>query len=235
MKLGAIGVAMTLAFLPMTASAIIIDFEGEQSDALQTVPLTSFTEDGLTFDLTFTGPNAGPAIFDTTCSDFGAPGAGAACNGDDDLLPIAGQPVSAVDFNGGIAGNVLILQESGSAIPDDQAPGGTITFTSNAANPAFFLNSFWAIDDGMFTIMAGGESASVNNGSGAAAENAEGQAIFTTPVLINPGESFTLTFSGSGAIDNLSVTPVPVPPAALLLVGALGGLAVMRRKRRSES
>ncbi|MEO1274201.1 MAG: VPLPA-CTERM sorting domain-containing protein [Pseudomonadota bacterium] len=144
-------------------------------------------------------------------------------------------PDSAVDFNDGVAGNVLILQETGSDVPDDQAPGGTIVFSSALSNPAFFLNSFWAIDDGLFTIMAGGESASVNNGSGPSAENVEGQAVFSTPVLINPGESFTLTFSGSGAIDNLSISEVPVPPAALLLLGALGGFAVIRRKRRGDA
>jgi hypothetical protein len=39
--------------------------------------------------------------------------------------------------------------------------------------------------------------------------------------------------SYGGFIDNVSVAPVPVPAAGLLLVGALGGLAALRRRRAS--
>jgi hypothetical protein len=36
-----------------------------------------------------------------------------------------------------------------------------------------------------------------------------------------------------GFIDNVSVAPVPLPAAGLLMVGALGGLAALRRRRRA--
>ncbi len=37
--------------------------------------------------------------------------------------------------------------------------------------------------------------------------------------------------SYGGFVDNVSVAPVPVPAAGLLLVGALGGLAALRRRK----
>lgn len=37
--------------------------------------------------------------------------------------------------------------------------------------------------------------------------------------------------SYGGFVDNVSIAPVPVPAAGLLLVGALGGLALLRRRR----
>lgn len=50
--------------------------------------------------------------------------------------------------------------------------------------------------------------------------------------------SYRLRFAGigtgdsaGGLIDNVSISPVPVPAAGMLLIGALGGLAALKRRR----
>ena len=46
--------------------------------------------------------------------------------------------------------------------------------------------------------------------------------------------TLTFKFSGSGGIDNLQVTaPVPLPASAVLLLGGLGALGVLRRRKRA--
>ncbi|MEM7527301.1 MAG: VPLPA-CTERM sorting domain-containing protein [Pseudomonadota bacterium] len=153
------------------------------------------------------------------------------CNGDSDLVSPT-QPADEaddVDFEG-IAGQVLILQEDDAEIPDDDGDGGTITFTSGAGNLPFFLNAFWAIDDEEIVLSAGGLMATVDNPS----NNDVGQGILSSPVRINPGDSFSVTFESSGAIDGISITPVPIPASALFLLGGLGGLAVLRHRNKDR-
>ena len=44
--------------------------------------------------------------------------------------------------------------------------------------------------------------------------------------------SLTFTLLGSGAIDNLRLEEVPLPAPAFLLLGGIGALGLMRRRKR---
>ncbi|MEM9754890.1 MAG: VPLPA-CTERM sorting domain-containing protein [Pseudomonadota bacterium] len=201
----------------VAAQAAVIDFDAADASAGQTVGFTTYSEDGFTFGVTTTGANDGAAIFDTTCTGYTSN-----CNGDRDLVP------TSQGLNG-VSGNVLILQDrrSGKATPNDAARPGSITFEL-LSGPAFQLTSFSAVDDGTFTISdAGGVLATI----ALASDNQTGQASFLSSI-INVGDSFTISYSGSGAVDALALMPAPIPlPAAMpMLALALGGLVAMRRR-----
>lgn len=205
------------------ASAAVIDFDALDASAGQAVPLTSFSEDGFSFDLSFTG-GAGPAIFDTTCSGYGGSDG---CNGDADLQP-------AVQGENGVSGNVLILQTPGDGlVPNDFAGGGRIGFTLTSG-PAFFLTGFSAVDDEMFSAIDT-DGSTVLGSISLGSDNETGISSFMSS-RIDVGDTFYFDYEGSGGIDSLITTPVPVPvPAALpLALSAFGALAWMgRRKRRT--
>ena len=62
----------------------------------------------------------------------------------------------------------------------------------------------------------------------------------TSVFSISTAGSYNLVFAATGIdnslgglIDNVSISAVPVPAAGFLLVGALGGLAALRRRRRA--
>ena len=61
---------------------------------------------------------------------------------------------------------------------------------------------------------------------------------FTTEFTVTAGGIYQLKFSGAGEndslgalLDNVAMVAVPLPAAGLLLFGALGGLAVWRRRK----
>lgn len=195
------------------ASAATITFDTLDTTSL----LTSFTEGGFSFDVSFTtlGGSPGAAVFDTTCM-------GGACNGDDDLIP-------GMQGENGIEGNVLILQEDGSPIPDDDVQGGSITLTLTAGNAFQFLGAS-TIDDTTFTF-----SSSVDGLLGSTtntADNETSMASFTSSFL-GLGDSITIGYGGSGGVDSLILAPVPVPAALPLLLAGLGGLAWVGRRKRA--
>lgn len=76
--------ALVLGVVSSAAAAAVIDFDVLESTAFQTIPLSQFTEDGFTFQVTYSHArnSDGPAIFDTTCVGYTRN-----CNGDNDLVP----------------------------------------------------------------------------------------------------------------------------------------------------
>ncbi|MEI4233961.1 hypothetical protein [Roseovarius sp. D22-M7] len=203
------------------ASAAVIDFDALDATAGQTVPLTSFSEDGYTFDLSFTGGSAGPAVFDTTCTGYGGTDG---CNDDADLQP-------TVQGENGVSDNVLILQRSapGALIPNDFNDGGRIGFTLTSGK-AFFLTGFSAVDDEMFSAID--TDGSTVLGSITLGSDGETGTISFRSSRIEIGDTFYFDYAGSGGIDSLTTTPVPVPAALPLALSAFGALAWLGRRRR---
>jgi hypothetical protein len=213
---------------PASAAVVVIDFDALDSSSTQPVPLTSFSEDGYTFGLTYSPVrrSGGPAIFDTTCTGYGGADG---CNGDIDLVPGIPDLTGGVQGQNGISGNVLILQENagGAPTPNDDAQEGTITFTV-LSGKAFRLKGFSAVDNGTFRMStaADGLLGTIRN----TAENQTGAARFSSSWL-RVGDSFKVQNVNSGGTDSFILAQVPVPAALPVLVGGLGLLAWVARRR----
>ncbi len=228
MKLRSITLALGLFCAPFAASAttVVIDFGTTGASA---TPLTTYSEDGFTFkfDLANSDAAAGAALFDTTCVGS------AACGQDLDLTPNGNPGYTAGDD--GVDGNILIRQEAGKSVPDDEASAGWIKLILDSDTPFYWLGAS-AVDDGTFDFRT---QADGNLGSITLGENETGQLTFgTKSSLIEKGDWIRVRFSGSGGIDALvleSVTPVPVPAALPMLLGALGGLSYMARRRKTRT
>ena len=218
------GLTFGAALLAATAaSAGVLTFDDQDSSPSQTVPLPSYETlevGGYTFGVSTQLNNngdLGAAIFNTNCiNDISV-----ACNGDEDIALTTER-----QGENGIEGNVLIIQEkSPSAIPDDTGSGGTITLTLLEGTP-FQILSAAAIDDGTFTFgtSVDGEIDAITLG-----ENETGR-VYLNSSVVGIGDTVTIKYSGSGGVDSFVIAPVPVPAASLLLIGAMGGLAALRRR-----
>ncbi|MDW3225092.1 MAG: VPLPA-CTERM sorting domain-containing protein [Paracoccaceae bacterium] len=222
-----VGTVLALATAPLGASALTIDFDALQSGSLQPVPLTTFTEDGYEFLVSFSRTSgrriAGAAIFDSANP----------VNGDTDLSPVA-------QGDNGVFGNILILQEFGSAVPDDAAAAGTITLTL-LSGPAFRFLGASAIDDTDFkfsSIIDGTTQALGTIDIGDVEGNLPGgtrMLTFGTPSQrIGVNDSIFIEIGGSGGVDSLQIAPVPVPAALPMLVAGLGALTLVARRRKQH-
>lgn len=214
-----------ILMVPSAVGAAVIDFDGLDSSPGQTIPLTSFTEDGYTFSLSSTGANNGVAVFDTTCPEaYGGPND---CNGDTDLQPLGGQGTN------GISGNVLILQSDAGQFPapNDDASGGDIIMTLVSGTP-FRLTSFSFVDDEeMFSVLDkdGTVLGTVGNGVDGGTDQ-----LSVMSSLIGVGDTITLRFGGSGGVDSLVLAPIPLPAALPMAMGAFGALAWFGRRRQKS-
>lgn len=198
--------AVAAISLAAPASAATIGF-----DALSGT-VGSFTEGGFTFNVSTTGDSGVVAVFDTTC-------VGAACNGDEDLVPTSG--------DGNVSGNVLIIQNDEAPVPNDDAGGGDI-FLTLVDGPSFRWLGASAVDDGMFEFLdADGSSL------GSIFLTGEGETGMTTFLssVIGIGDTITLRYSGSGGIDSLVFGSVPIPASLPLFLAALFGLGFLARRR----
>jgi hypothetical protein len=131
------------------------------------------------------------------------------------------------------SGNILIIlgPDSGLGTPDDDARGGTITFTFSRVVDLLAFNYFDTEasqgDDLMVTTNTGESSGALTAG-----DNEYGR--FEMPFL--GITTVTFAFGGSGGLDDLeiqdSVALIPAPAALPLLFSALGMFWFLGRTRR---
>lgn len=117
----------------------------------------------------------------------------------------------------------------------------TINFTSTGS----YLLSFWysprnddAASNGI-TYSIGTLLGSVTGpGGGPPATSVGSWTQILASFVITQTGNYDLVFAASGTdnslggfIDNVSIAPIPLPAGGLLLIGALGGLAALRRRK----
>ena len=229
--------AASLMMAPMAASAattFTMDFEELTPNLGNGGAWTSYVFAGRTFSISSTSVHAslpnneGANIFDTkdcVASD---------CTRDSDLIP-------ASDADG-VSGNVLIRQRTQDGhgdLANDAAGAGSIIFEL-VSGPALTWLGASAIDDGTFTFSTDIDGTVSELGSiSLAGENETSKLVFAQKSsLIEENDKFVIHFSGSGGVDSLvfeEISVVPVPATLPLLVGALGGLGFMARRRKQRS
>ena len=125
------------------------------------------------------------------------------------------------------AGGVLVIAEndlSNGQLPDDNQNGGVIVFMFDTL---VTFTGFSIYDDASITVTS-------DNGATFSAE-VDGNHRFDDFLIGDDrfagSKILTFNFNGhSGAIDNLAVSAVPLPAGLVLLLGALGGLGMLRRR-----
>jgi len=107
--------------------------------------------------------------------------------------------------------------------------GGPTSYTTNVGGPGLLDFNFESISNGSVVASAG--SAGVTGTAGIA-----------FGALFNGGRSVYAFFDDSGANNNrdwddmlvlIEVSPIPLPASALLLLGGLGGIAAIKRRRKA--
>ena len=214
-----------------SAAAITIDFEGLTAGTIVDNEFSPLA----TFSTVSNGSNNAAVVFNTNApsgndSDLAASfsdGAG------------AGGPLSP--------GNILIISEDARGVScdaftcspaDDEAAGGEITVTFSrevtfqglnvfdvSDGRATFTASFFGLNDAFITSIAAADGIGDREYQRFANLNIEG--VFKA----------VLTFTGSGAVDDLTfdVTQVPIPGALPLLLTGLGLGGLISRKRKKAA
>jgi hypothetical protein len=222
-------IAVTVALgVSSAASAAMITFDDANGfthgDDLTTMTDLAVAGSGVTYNVGVTGPNDNSAlVFDTSLTGtpdpdledpFDDPGTGAT----ETLSP----------------GNILIIGNNNGAV-DDDPDGGTITFTFSEEVSFVSFRLFDTGDSGSdgidVTIEDSGGSTTDFLNVGAGLGDNEFTEFSFGPTQ---GQIASFTFDGSGGIDNLNFTEVPVP-ATLSLMGAgllATGFAARRRHTR---
>lgn len=155
-------------------------------------------------------------------------------NGNTGADPDLKGPFEDVDNAGVFSdfGNALIIQENSTVPADDNAGGGTMTFSFDVP---IFIGFVDLLDiEELTSIFINGVLAASGQTDNAGLPN-DGPNQFKRLALNIPNVSvMAIEFGGSGAIGQFSVSaPVPIPPALPLFASALAalGLAGWRRRR----
>ncbi|MEJ6392496.1 VPLPA-CTERM sorting domain-containing protein [Gymnodinialimonas sp. 2305UL16-5] len=233
--------AAVIATLPLAAAAtpVVMNFDTDGgtatwlNDDASTNTLLGYAFGDFEFSIfhVATRSNAsGANLFDMDACDSEASCVG---NDDGDLIP-------QTENENGVDGRLLIRQDAdnqGNPLPldDDDAASGYITFTLKSG-PAFSLAGFSAIDVTRLALYSGIGTSGPLLATVSGLDNNRTEAVsFAPSSLINVGESFTFAFDGSGGVDSIVLAPVPLPAGGLLLLGGLGGLAIVRRRMAAKS
>jgi hypothetical protein len=111
----------------------------------------------------------------------------------------------------------------------------TITFAQTILSLGFFMTDINDVSGSMTaTFLNGGTTELVFGGASGAANN--GEISYITAFFESGVSSITFnvdTANDGWGIDDITVSAVPLPAPALLLLGGLGGLAALRRKRKA--
>ncbi|ABD53858.1 VPLPA-CTERM sorting domain-containing protein [Jannaschia sp. CCS1] len=224
--------AAALATLPMAAQATTLDFDLDGGTAVYqagnptTNVLLGYVLGGRTFSFSQNTMNgqasSGANLFDSmSCTNATTPVV-ASCRGNDD-----GDLVPVTQGENGIYGNVLIRQQASARLDDDAAGDGSLFITLDSG-PAFRLAGFSAIDGASISLFRNGVNVfgPENNRGNRETElfSVENSGIF------NVGDTLEVRLLGSGGVDAFQLAPVPLPAGVVLLLGALGGLGLMRRR-----
>ncbi len=130
-------------------------------------------------------------------------------------------------------GKVMIIQENnkrfrnGRFKPDDNAGGGVMTFIFDQRVRFHGVDIIDVEEPGVDVFLDG---VRIAEGVGRSADHRYAAFQYSDPVY---GHELKFVFQGSGAIDNLIVSNVPLPPTALLMLTGLGALGVGARLRRA--
>lgn len=219
-KLTTIALAAMLAASSASAITLTFDELGTSSGDV----ITSFSKGGVSGTVSAVGGSNQAMIFDTRVLS----------GGDDDLLApfyrrfdSNGNPITTSGVTN--PRNVLIISEDGdSSDPDDNATGGTITFTFNQLVD---FTGFRVFDDVTNFIVTS------NRGDRTAPISLDFDNQWTSVATNFKGIS-SLTFDfgrASGAIDNLRFEPavVPVPASFPLLLAGLGAFGWLARRKKA--
>lgn len=133
-------------------------------------------------------------------------------------------------------GNVLIIQESTKADPDDNARGGTLTFEFAGPVTVLSMNAFDAKGGTVRFFNSGSSTAFLtvnlgNSDTNNVPTNNKYEALtFAGAAGVSKME---VTLTDSGAIDDITVVPVP---AAVWLFGSalLGAIGIGSRRRAKD-
>lgn len=228
--------AAALCSSASTSSAVTLDFDSGMAVFDGTNNLVGYKQDGFDFSVLQFGDASGANLFNTLFCVNGS-GGSAKCDGNDDgdLVPRApGLTLEEAQGLNGVGGNVLIRQElpnrgnGGGALDDDAANPGMIRFTLEAG-PAFWINGFSGVDEQPMWISVGTEICGpVDNPGNSDTGTANCESSLTSPIGV--GGFFDVNFAGSGGVDSIILTPVPIPAGFALLLAGLGTLAFWRRR-----
>ncbi len=182
--------------------------------------LTPVISSATTYD---PGLSTDPLTLTSNLCETESMGGSSACNG-----AFAGNDSNQnLDGIFGLTGWSELLKVDDSS-GEESGSGITLTVTSDSDDSAgtWAVNSFAGFENVMFVLKGGNTFSAFLMNTSILSGNWNNESIFN-PGGNNPGLShFTVYASGTPAV-------IPLPAAGLLLISALGGLAAMRRVRKS--